>query len=112
MQASRWTAGLALLLACGLIAAGCGSSSKSSSTAPSQTPTTKDQAIQLCTENAKKISDAGARRTAEAACQAAATGNTSAVKAAAHQQCLSATRAIPDAGARAAAQQRCKTATR
>ncbi len=48
-----------LLAACGLLAAGCGDG---------DTPDTKGEAQQECLEQAKKIDDSGARKTAEEAC--------------------------------------------
>lgn len=128
---SHWITGLALLLAFAMLAVGCGSKKSNNSSgstgggsvtvntpngsttvkAPTGVPATTDAAIQQCLDQAKTVSDAAARKTAEAACNAAKTGNTGAVKSAAREQCLAVTKAIPDPAARATAEQRCKTAT-
>ena len=57
---------LLVLVACGLLAAGCGSSSSSSSSAVSK-----------CKDAAKSISDSNARKVAEDACSAAGTAGKS-----------------------------------
>ena len=54
---------LVALVVCGLVAAGCGSSSSSS-------------AESKCTDAAKKISDSNARSLAEQACKSASTAST------------------------------------
>lgn len=108
--------GLMLVLFCiGLFAAaGCGSDDKKSSSggsAPVGAPATKDEAIQRCLDEAKKLPDADSRKTAEAACKAASSGNTNAVKEAARKQCLDAAKGIPDATARKTAEDQCRAST-
>ena len=96
---------LALLLcACGLLAAGCGDSDN-------DTPDNKGEAIAKCRDNAKKIDDPSARKTAEAACDAASGDqSTDAVKDAAIKQCLDAASSIPDPAARKQARAACRGA--
>lgn len=87
-----------LLVVCGLVAAGCGSSSSSSS------------AESKCKDAAKQISDSNARKVAEDACSAAGnagTGITNAVSTAvksvessAKQACLAAAQSVPSGSAR------------
>ena len=108
--------GLMLVLFCiGLFAAaGCGSDNNTSSSggsAPVGAPASKDEAIQRCLAEAKKLPDADSRKTATAACNAASSGNTNAVKDAARQQCLNAAKGITDAAARQQAEDACKRST-
>jgi hypothetical protein len=101
---------LLVLVACGLLAAGCGSSSSSSSSAVSK-----------CKDAAKSISDSNARKVAEDACSAAGTAEKSissavstagqsatnavstaakSVQSSAKQACLSAAQNVPAGSAR------------
>ena len=97
-----------VLVACGLVAGGCGSSSKS-------------DAISKCKDAAKSISDSTARKAAEDACTAAGNAEKSissavstasqnatnavstaaqSVQSSAKQACLSATQSLPAGSAR------------
>ena len=99
-----------LLVVCGLVAAGCGSSSSSSSSAVSK-----------CKDAAKKISDSNARSVAEQACTSAGTAEKSisnavssagqsstnavstavqSVKSSAKQACLAGAQNVPAGNAR------------
>ena len=104
------TAALASLLAVAAIAAGCGSSSSGGgSDNPIVAPKVKS-AVKQCLQQAKQLPQADARKTAEAACNAAKSGNTGKVKSAAKQECLNAVKQIP-ASAKAqkdAARKRCE----
>jgi hypothetical protein len=87
-----------VLLVTAALAAGCGSSSKSTgggNVSPAVSPTV-NSAVDQCLKSAKQVQDASARKTAEAACNAAKTGNVSKVKSAAKAQCLDAVKQIPD----------------
>ena len=71
------------------------------------TPDNKDEAIDRCYEEAKKL-EGQARETAEAGCKAADTGDTDELKDQAKQQCLDATKQIPDEAARKQAEESCE----
>ncbi len=80
-----------LLAACGLLAAGCGGGD--------DTPDSKGEAQQECLEQAKKIDDPDARKTAEEACS----GDADKVKDEADEarddivkRCLDEAKALPD----------------
>jgi hypothetical protein len=98
---------LALLIcACCLLAAGCGDSKD-------DTPANTTEAVQKCRDEAAKIENAGARKTAEAACDAAkgkgkGKGSGEEVKDAAVKQCLDAAGSIPNESARKSAEAACR----
>ncbi|HEX8054094.1 MAG TPA: hypothetical protein VF517_13970 [Thermoleophilaceae bacterium] len=71
-------------------------------------PDNKDEAIDRCYEEAKKL-EGQARETAEAGCKAADTGDTDQLKDEAKQQCLDSAKQIPDEAARKQAEQTCDT---
>jgi hypothetical protein len=98
----------ALLAACG---GGGGGDTGTQSTSPAGTPTTQEQAVERCLEEARRLPE-DARRTAEAACKAGTTGDTTEVKDAAREQCLNAAKNIPDPTARRTAEDRCEEATK
>jgi hypothetical protein len=111
---SRLFTMLIALMASALIAAGCGGGgggNTGTSAAPSGTPTTQDEAIARCKEEAAKL-EGDARKTAEAACEAGRTGDTTAVKDAARQQCLDAAKNIPDPAAKKLSEDKCNEATK
>lgn len=117
---------LATLAASAIFAAGCGGddndsgggggdggSPVSGDTQSTDTPN-KDEAIDRCYEEAKKL-EGQARETAEAGCKAADTGDTEALeqeaneqKDEAKQQCLDATKQIPDEAQRKQAEDACE----
>ena len=70
-------------------------------------PDNKDEAIDRCYEEAKKL-EGQARETAEAGCEAADTGDTDKLKDEAKQQCLDSTKQIPDEAARKQAEEQCE----
>jgi len=105
----RVTGSVLVLVTCGMVAAGCGSSSKSNS------------AESKCLDSAKSISDSTARKAAEDACKSAAKAETQitnavstaaqsatnavstaaqSTKSAAKQACLSAAQQLPAGSAR------------
>ena len=115
MTSLRRTTTLVLtLFAIAAMAAGCGSSSSSGGggggggVSPAATPSVNN-AVDQCLKDAKTLPQADARKTAEAACNAAKSGDVSKVKSAAKQQCLNAVKQIPDSAKqqKQAAQQRC-----
>lgn len=87
-----------VLIACGLVAAGCGSSSKS-------------DAISKCKDAAKSISDSNARKAAEDACSAAGNAEKS-ISSAVSTAGQSATNAVSTAAqsAKSSAKQACLSA--
>lgn len=74
------------------------------------TPDNKDEAIDRCYEEAKKL-EGQARETAEAGCKAADTGDTDELKEQAKQQCLDSAKQIPDEAARKQAEESCEKFT-
>jgi hypothetical protein len=119
---------LAMLAAAMVLAAGCGDddndgggggggsdSPNIGDTTPSDTgggntdatPDNKDEAIDKCYEEAKKL-EGQARETAEAGCKAADTGDTDELKDEAKQQCLEGAKQIPDEAARQQAEENCE----
>jgi hypothetical protein len=103
------------LFAVAVLAAGCGSDNKSDSGGGGggggnpAAATSVNDAVQQCLDQAKQVKQDDARKTAEAACNAAKSGDTSKVKSAAKEQCLNAVKQIPDSAKeqKKAAQQRC-----
>ena len=107
----RVTGSVLVLVVCGLLEGGCGSSSSS-----------KNDAVSKCKDAAKSISDSNARKAAEDACSAAgnaaksvstaaeqgvSTAVTSAVNSA-KKQCLAAAKQLPAGPARTAAETACQ----
>jgi len=99
------------------VLAGCGGDDKKSSSSPlspgggygdttQSAPKSKSDAIAQCYEAAKKYTGQ-ARKTAEASCKAADTGDTSDLKKQAKQQCLDGAKQIPDANSRKQAEDAC-----
>ncbi len=76
-------------------------------TQPQDAPDSKDEAIDRCYDEAKKL-EGQARETAEASCRAAETGDTDEIKEEAKQQCLDSTKQIPDEAARKQAEDACE----
>ena len=74
------------------------------------TPDNKDEAIDRCYEEAKKL-EGQARETAEAGCKAADTGDTDELKDEAKKQCLDSAKQIPDEAARKQAEDACEKFT-
>ena len=70
-------------------------------------PDSKDEAIDRCYEEAKKL-EGQARETAEAGCKAADTGDTDELKDEAKEQCLESAKQIPDDAARKQAEESCE----
>ncbi|MDQ3934495.1 MAG: hypothetical protein M3340_07670 [Actinomycetota bacterium] len=70
-------------------------------------PDSKDEAIDRCFEEAKKL-EGQARETAEASCRSAETGETDELKEEAKEQCLESTKQIPDEAARKQAEDACE----
>jgi hypothetical protein len=123
----RMLALLATLAAAAVFAVGCGDDDKDSNTdsgggsslseTTEQTdsidaPGNKDEVIERCFEEAKKL-DGEAKEQAEATCKAAEAGevpevDTDEVKEQAKQQCLDATKQIPDEAARKQAEDACE----
>ena len=89
-----------LLAACGLLAAGCGGGGDD------DTPDNKGEAQQECLDQAAKIDNAGARKTAEEACN----GNADKARDAAVKQCLEVVKNVPEGDQRQKAEERCKAA--
>lgn len=83
------------LVATALLAAGCGGGGGGGSVNPVSGGAVND-AVSKCLDQAKTVTPADARKTAEAACNAAKTGDVGKVKSAAKQQCLNAVKQIPD----------------
>ena len=92
---------LAVLLAMVAIAAGCGSEDVAKEASGF------NDAIEQCRDEAEKIEDDEARRTAEEACDAAESGDTDDLKDAAKDQCLETARETSDAEARREAEEAC-----
>jgi hypothetical protein len=100
----QWRNGLlACLFAVAALAAGCGGDDNKSDTSGGgggggggNTPTSVNEAVKQCLEQAKTVGDKEARKTAEEACKAAKSGDTSKVKEAAKHECLKAVEQIPD----------------
>ena len=84
---------LLMLAALTFIAAGCGDDNGDGG---GGTPSTKDQAIQKCKDEAQKINDPQARDAAEKACAGDKQGATDALK----QQCLDQANSLPEGSAR------------
>jgi hypothetical protein len=82
------------LVAAALLAAGCGGGGGGSVNPVSGSAV--DDAVSKCLDQAKTVKPADARKTAEAACNSAKTGDAGKVKSAARQQCLNAVKQIPD----------------
>jgi hypothetical protein len=97
----RLHAFLLMLAALSLIAAGCGSDNGGSG---ASTPTTKDEAVQRCKDEAQKISDPNARDAAEKACSGDRSGATQSLK----QQCLDNASSLPAGNARDQAKAACE----
>ncbi|HEX8745412.1 MAG TPA: hypothetical protein VF712_19965 [Thermoleophilaceae bacterium] len=76
-------------------------------TSGSDAPKSKDEAIQRCYEEARKL-EGDAKETAEASCRAAETGDTDEVKEKAKEQCVESVKQIPDEAARKRAQEECE----
>ena len=76
-------------------------------TTGAEDPKSKDEAIQRCYEEAKKL-EGSAKETAEASCRAAETGDTDEVKEKAKEQCLESAKQIPDEAARQQAEDACE----
>lgn len=76
-------------------------------TGTEEAPKSKDEAIQRCYEEAKKL-EGSAKETAEASCRAAETGDTDEVKEKAKEQCLESAKQIPDEAAREQAEDACE----
>lgn len=117
---------LATLVASAIFAVGCGGDDNdgggggdggnpiSGDTQPADAPDDKDEAIDRCYEEAKKL-EGQARETAEAGCKAAETGDTEALEQEAEeqtdeakQQCLDSAKQIPDEAARKQAEEACE----
>jgi hypothetical protein len=77
----------------------------------SDQPENKDEAVDRCYEEAKKL-EGQARETAEAGCKAADTGDTDELKDEARKQCLDAAKQIPDEAARKQAEDSCEQYTK
>jgi hypothetical protein len=123
-RAKRLLSLLAILATCGVLAAGCGDDDNDGGgnggdNAPAfggesggggggsdDTPDNKDEAIDRCYEEAKKL-EGQARETAEAGCKAADTGDTDELKEEAKQQCLDAAKQIPEGPSRQQAEDAC-----
>lgn len=86
-----------LLATCGLLAAGCGDDDE-------DTPDTKGEAQQECLDQAGRIDNAGARKTAEEACN----GNADKARDAAVKQCLDVARDLPEGDQRKTAEDACE----
>ena len=71
------------------------------------TPDNKEEAIDRCYEEAKKL-EGQARETAEAGCKAADTGDTDELKDEAKEQCLENAKQIPDETARQQTEESCE----
>lgn len=104
---------MALLVALALsasTAAGCGVDSPEVPDVPEvpEVRNPRDAAVERCFEEARKIRDPGARRTAEEGCRAAGSGDTSGVRDAAREQCLESAKNVPDPGARRRAEAACR----
>jgi hypothetical protein len=76
----------------------------------SDQPDNKDEAIDRCYEEAKKL-QGEQRETAEAGCKAADTGDTDELKDQAREQCLDAAKQVPDEAARKQAEESCEKFT-
>jgi hypothetical protein len=74
---------------------------------PTDAPDSKEEAIDRCFEEAKKL-EGQARETAEASCRAAETGETDEVEEKAKEQCLESAKQIPDEAARKQAEEACE----
>ena len=92
---------LAALLALAAIAAGCGGEDVAKEASGF------NDAIEQCREEAEKIEDDEARRTAEEACDAAESGETDDLRDAAKDQCLDEARQTSDPDARREAEEAC-----
>jgi hypothetical protein len=120
----RLLALLATLAACMVFAVGCGDDDDdggngNGGNAPAfggdtsgggsadDTPDNKDEAIDKCYEEAKKL-EGQQRETAEAGCKAADTGDTDELKDEAKEQCLDAAEQVPDDAARQQAEDACE----
>jgi hypothetical protein len=106
---------IAALTICAALAAGCGSSGNGNGGPGGgggkyNLPSSASSAVDECLKQAKKVSDPSTRKTVEAACNAAKTGNTSDVKKAAREECLKAADHISDAGAKKTAKDKCRSA--
>jgi hypothetical protein len=102
----QWRNGLfACLLAVAALAAGCGSDDNSSSDTSGggggggSTPTSVNEAVKQCLDQAKSVDDKDAQKTAVEACKAAKSGDTGKVKDAAKTECLKVVEQIPDSAA-------------
>jgi hypothetical protein len=72
-----------------------------------ETPDNKDEAVEQCYEEAKKL-EGQARETYEAGCKAADTGDTDALRDEAREQCLENAKQIPDKAAREQTEETCE----
>ncbi len=84
-----------------------GETSGGGDTGATDEPKSKDEAIQRCYEEARKLKGS-AKETAEASCRAAETGDTDEVKEKAKEQCLESVKQIPDEAARQQAEDACE----
>jgi hypothetical protein len=83
-------------LVAAMLAAGCGGGDGGGGAVNPASSPAVDDAVSKCLDQAKTIKPADARKTAEAACNSAKTGDVGKVKNAAKQQCLNAVKQIPD----------------
>ena len=96
-----------ILLACALILAACGGDSGDSAA-----PSSGEEAIARCHEEAAKVEDPSGRRTAQAVCGAAQSDNPDEVREAARQQCLEIAKNLPDPATRRRTESLCASAVR
>ena len=92
---------LAAVLAAAAVAAGCGGEDVAKEASGF------NDAIEQCRDEAKKVKDPDARRTAEEACDAAESGDTGDLRDAAKEECLKAARETTDPQARREAEAAC-----
>lgn len=86
---------------------GGGGNPVSGDTTPQDAPESKDEAIDRCFEEARKL-EGQAKETAEASCRAAETGDTDDLKEEAKEQCLEAAKQFPEGSARDQAEDACE----
>ena len=97
----RRLARLAAFAAVALVAGGCGADDIG------QDPN-RNRAVDRCLDEARKVQDSSARRTAEESCRSARSGDAARARQAAKQQCLDQVRRVPDAAARRQAREACE----
>ena len=107
MMGSRLLVWVVMLLACALILATCGGGSGDSAV-----PGSREDAVARCQEEAAKVEDPSGRRTAQAVCGAAQSGNPGEVRDAARRQCLEIAKNLPDAATRQRAESLCASSVR